>query len=197
MKALIVKDCFVLWKQMKLFLVMVLVFSVLPGMSASLFAVVYAGMLPYTALAYDERSKWDQLAAMMPYSSRDLVVSKYLLGYLFIALTGVVTLLFQFLAQPFTHNPPSIGEMLLVLCAAALSIAITLPLLFRFGVEKGRMVFLFLVVGLSTFVVTMASGVADAGGLSTPVAVALPLAAAVLNAVSIPLSVRLYEKKNR
>lgn len=197
MKALILKDCFVLWKQMKVFLVFVLVFSVLPGMSASLFAVVYAGMLPYTALAYDERSKWNQLAAMMPYSNRDIVLGKYLLGYLFIALTGAATLLIQFLVQPFTHSTPSVGETLLVLCVATVSIAITLPLLFRFGVEKGRMVFIFLVVGLSTAVVTLVSGVSQTGALPGGMVLALPLAAAVLNGVSIPLSIRLYTARNR
>ena len=66
MKALLLKDFYVLWKQMKAFLVLILLFSALPGSYNAIFAVTYAAMLPYSCVAYDERSKWDQLAAMMP-----------------------------------------------------------------------------------------------------------------------------------
>ena len=82
MKALIIKDTYVIWRQMKYFLVLILLFSALPSGFNNAFAVIYTSMLPYTALAYDERSKWDQLAAMMPYSTRDAVRSKYVFGWL-------------------------------------------------------------------------------------------------------------------
>mgnify|MGYP000464773336 CR=1 FL=1 len=65
---------------MKAFLVLILLFSALPGSYNAIFAVTYAAMLPYSCVAYDERSKWDQLAAMMPYSNRDLVLSRYILA---------------------------------------------------------------------------------------------------------------------
>ena len=68
MKALLLKDFYVLWKQMKAFLVLILLFSALPGSYTAIFAVTSAAMLPYSCVAYEERSKWDQLAAMMPYS---------------------------------------------------------------------------------------------------------------------------------
>ena len=42
------------------------------GSSTASFAFVYSAMLPITAMAYDERSKWDKLAAMMPYSKRSI-----------------------------------------------------------------------------------------------------------------------------
>ena len=80
MKALIKKDIFTVLKSMKVFLVIIILFSIIPGFSASSFAVVYASMLPLTALAYDERSKWDTLAATMPYSPWQIVGSKYALG---------------------------------------------------------------------------------------------------------------------
>ena len=82
MSALILKDFYVLWRQARYFLILILVFSAIPGSFNATFAVVYTSMLPYTAMAYDERSKWDQLAATMPYSQRDLVLSKYVFGWL-------------------------------------------------------------------------------------------------------------------
>ena len=87
MKGLLLKDWYTLTRQLKFILAMLVFFSILPGYSTVSFALVYAAMLPITALAYDERSKWDELAAMMPYSVRELVLSKYILGLLcFIAM---------------------------------------------------------------------------------------------------------------
>lgn len=88
MSALLLKDYYVIFRQMKIFLLLILVFSCIPGTFYSTFAVVYASMLPYTALAYDERSRWDQMAAMMPYSARDVVLSKYLFGWIAVAVSG-------------------------------------------------------------------------------------------------------------
>ncbi|MEA4890523.1 MAG: ABC-2 transporter permease [Clostridiaceae bacterium] len=73
MKGLLLKDYYTLFKQAKIFILLILVFAVMPGESMTSFAVVYAAMLPITALAYDERAKWDSLAAMMPYSVRNIV----------------------------------------------------------------------------------------------------------------------------
>ena len=57
MQALILKDFYVMWKQTRIFLLVILVFSAIPGSFNAVFAVIYSAMLPYTAMAYDERSK--------------------------------------------------------------------------------------------------------------------------------------------
>ena len=95
MSALLLKDYYVIFRQMKIFLLLILVFSCIPGTFYSTFAVVYASMLPYTALAYDERSRWDQMAAMMPYSARDVVLSKYLFGWIAVAVSAAATFVLQ------------------------------------------------------------------------------------------------------
>lgn len=51
MKALIQKDVYVLWKQMKIFLLVMLVIMVGNGSFGSVFVVVWCSMMPYTALA--------------------------------------------------------------------------------------------------------------------------------------------------
>ena len=82
MKALLLKDGYVLYKQLKLFLLILIIFCTLPGISATGFSMIYVIMLPVSTLSYDEHSKWNQLAAMMPYTPRQMVVSKYVLGYI-------------------------------------------------------------------------------------------------------------------
>ena len=46
MKALLRKDITVLWRRMKIFFLLVLVFSLVPSAFQNTFAVVYAAMLP-------------------------------------------------------------------------------------------------------------------------------------------------------
>ncbi len=201
MKALIQKDVYVLWKQMKIFLLVMLVIMVGNGSFGSVFVVVWCSMLPYTALAYDERCKWDQMAAMMPYSPRDLVLSKYVLGWLCAGAASAVVLVVQAVIRVL-HLPMATGTPLAVLmsfCASASVLAVTLPVMIRFSVERGRMVMflvIFLVCGAAGALGTISISVDQtAGGIQGPFGffvLILPVAAVVLTAVSIPLSMRLY-----
>ncbi len=191
MKALIRKDFYVLWKQMRIFILLVLVFFFFQGSFGSVFIVIWCAMLPYTALAYDERCKWDQLAAMMPYSNRDMVLSKYVLGWLCAGAASVLSLA----AQAVLKNG-DFRVILLSFCASVCVLAITLPLMLHFGVERGRMgmfLMIFLVCGgAGIFAEAVAPDSAAALRLLPAAAVLGPVAAAVLTAVSIPVSLRLY-----
>ena len=159
MKGLLLKDWYTLIKQMKIMLVLMLVVACVPGYSMAAFAVVYAAMLPVTALAYDERSKWDQLAAMMPYSKRELVFSKYLLGYIGVALFSIITLVLQVAVGLIGKNGFSTeqGMTIFVTAAAALVLlAINLPFMFWLGVERGRVVFM-IIIGVTVFLGMMSA----------------------------------------
>ena len=87
-------------------------------------------------------------------------------------------------------------------CASLCVLAITLPLMFRFGVEKGRLtmfLIIFLVCGSAGALSSIAVSVDHtAGGLSGPFAAlmaVLPIAAAALTAVSVPLSMKFYARR--
>ena len=201
MKGLIQKDVYVLWKQMRIFFLVMLVIMVGNGSFGSVFVVLWSSMLPYTALAYDERCKWDQMAAMMPYSPRDLVLSKYVLGWLCAGAASAVVLAVQAVIRVL-HLPMATGSPLAVLisfCASASVLAVTLPVMIRFSVERGRMVMflvIFLVCGAAGALGTVTISVDQtAGGIQSLFGffmLILPVAAVALTAVSIPLSMRLY-----
>lgn len=204
MKALLMKDFYTLWRQLRVYLLVMLVISVFNGAFGNIFITIWAALLPYTAMAYDERSKWDQMAAMMPYSTRDIVISKYVLGWLCTAAAALfamaVQLLQTVLGSPLAAFAPM--DNLMGCCASLCVLAITLPLMFRFGVEKGRlMMFLiiFLVCGSAGALSSIAVSVDHtAGGLSGPFAAlmaVLPIAAAALTAVSVPLSMKFYARR--
>lgn len=192
MKALLLKDVYVIWKQMRLFLLVVLVMCVVNTTFNSIFLIVWCSMLPYTAMAYDERSHWNQLAAMMPYSRRDVVLSKYVLGWLCMAAASILCLAARVVLGHFLENEVDTSIVLTSLCLGVISLDITLPAVMRFGVERGRMIFMVVIFGAA-----LGAGVAldsvDIPSVPLPVMALLPLAAVVLTAVSIPLSMKLYQ----
>ena len=201
MQALILKDFYVMWKQTRIFLLVILIFSAIPGSFNAVFAVIYSAMLPYTAMAYDERSKWNQLAAMMPYSDRDIVLSKYVFGWLFILAATVVSLVLQTVIALVWPDAGSFSPaaFLLALCASVCVLDLTLPLMFRFGVERGRLV-MFLVIFLVCSSAGAVAGIApdlDRTPTLFSVLLAAALIAVVLTVLSIPLSTRLYRRRRR
>lgn len=203
MKALLYKDFRVMWKQMKAFLLLIAVFCLIPNQTLNLssFFVIYAGlMLPLSLMSYDERAKWDTFAAMLPYASREIVLSRYLGGWLCVALAGLLYTIGGALAagQPF---PPaerlvSLGWLLAVTLAAQ---AILFPYLFRHGVEKARLYMMIFFVVLLALVAALAglAGAALPQGsallfLGAPAALVLAL---LFCLASVPLSVRQYVKR--
>ena len=200
MKALIIKDTYVIWRQMKYFLILILIFSALPSGFNNAFAVIYTSMLPYTALAYDERSKWDQLAAMMPYSTRDAVLSKYVFGWLCIGGAAVLSGLLQMALSLVVDRVFLPGVMVLSVLGAVCILAISLPLMFRMGVEKGRLAMflvIFLVCGGAGAIASITESASNGApfAFQGPVLGVTLLAALVLTTVSVPLSMRFYAKR--
>lgn len=199
MSALILKDYYVIFRQMRIFLLLVLVFSCIPGAFYSTFAVVYASMLPYTALAYDERSHWDQMAAMMPYADRDIVLGKYVFGWLSTAAAAAASFVLQTVLAAVWPGAegPSVPVILLSVCVAVCILDITLPMMFRFGVEKARLA-MFLIIFLVCAGAGAISVIDQSGGPDFGFQMWAPLAVAVvMTAVSVPLSVRFYGRRRR
>jgi hypothetical protein len=199
MKGLILKDFYVLTKQMRIFLIMIVILGLMPSINTNVFAVVYAAMLPYTALAYDERSHWDTYASMMPYTVRDLVLSKYILGWCFTAAAALIVLAAGEVERQFVSgisaSPAATG---LALCVGTLATALTLPLMFRFSVERGRMFFLLLVIVLACGSAGLFSGIAEdpaAAVLTRRLVLILPAATILCSVLSVFLSIRLYQKR--
>ena len=197
MKALLLKDYCVLWKQLRFFLLFILIFSALPGGFNGVFAVTYAALLPYSCIAYDERSKWDQLAAMMPYTARDLVLSRYVLGWIAAAGACALSLVLQGIFSSILDTGFYPVTLVLAFFACLATLALTLPLIFRFGVERGRLI-MFLIIFLVCGSAGALSGIADSlsGTLPAPVWLIVPLSL-VLTALSIPLSLRWYTLRRR
>ncbi|MEN2775910.1 ABC-2 transporter permease [Acetivibrio clariflavus] len=202
MKALLLKDCYTLMKQIKFYIMMIILFAITPGNSISSIAMFYAALLPVTALAYDERSKWNSLALMMPYSDESIIGSKYILGYISVAAASLLSITAQIalnLVKNSTLEMESIFTVILIACVATVVQAFNLPFMFKFGVEKGRLAFFVLIA------ITAAMGVLFGDRLSgifsssnanifTVMLVAV-IFTVVVNLISVSISINIYKKR--
>ncbi|MEG1458248.1 MAG: ABC-2 transporter permease [Acetivibrio sp.] len=193
MKGLLLKDILVITKQLKIFLIVIPLMS-LAGSSMAPLAILMGAVLPMTAIAYDERSKWNEIAVMMPYSKRDIVISKYLLGYICMIGSAALVIVVQLIRAIAGHGSfaESIPMLLFSISGGLIFIAINTPILFRFGSEKGRYVFI-ITVGLAAACGAFLKEI-DAAFLlriSPVLPVFLCVAAVIMNVISMFLSKRI------
>lgn len=202
MKALLLKDFLTLSKMIRSIVIIMLILTCVPQLNMTVFFMVYCSMLPVTALGYDERTKWDMQAAMMPYRPWEIVVGKYTLGYILLVAATALALLVGTIVTRITGSPMTADQYLtVVIYAMATTVfqAVTLPLAFRFGTEKGRLIFgigFGVAFGVLFALVPLLNDNMDAIMLTRGQIAALILALAVLiNLISVRLSIHFYRKK--
>lgn len=201
MKGLLYKDFRILWKSTKAMLLLTVIFCLIPSnsfMDMSLFFVVYTGMLPLSLLAYDERSHWDRLVLMLPVTPRDVVRSKYIAGWYLTLGAGVLYLIGRLVFERMPAQE-AVSHLALALAASLLFQAILYPVIFRLGVEKGRLtmgilvgVTVFLCLQGKLFQVGDVNGPTLAGG--EPILFAAAVAAVL---ISIRISERMYLRRRK
>ncbi len=149
MKGLILKDLYMMVKYFRNYLLILLVFMGVSFVQEdSLFFAFYpfliCGMIPVNLLAYDERAHWDIYCGTLPVT-RDMVVSaKYLIGLMIQGLVLLVTAVGQAVRIAMKGSFDWESYLVLMSLMAMLSLfssSITLPFMFKLGVEKGRMAY--------------------------------------------------------
>ncbi|MGN0976478.1 MAG: ABC-2 transporter permease [Faecousia sp.] len=207
MKGLLLKDAYMAAKYCRAYLLIVAVFLIAAPFSGdNLFLMTYpcilASMVPVNLMAYDTQSKWEQYAGTLPCSRDQLVSAKYLIGLLascgILALTGIVQSVR--VATGSIQVQALASLMALALITSCIVPAITLPLIFRFGPEKGRILYL-VVVGMACGISAAVSITQSPSLFSREISLALPvlglacLAAAGLYGASWYLSILFYKKR--
>ena len=202
MLGLLRKDFYNLKKQAGLMLGFLVIYGAVMLLSGSqnasfisAFASLYAMLLPITSLSFDERSGWEKLALSMPVTRRQLVLSKYLLGALLSLIVAAANALI-FIALLGRDLAPSLLACGAFLCAGLIFLDIVLPILFKVGTEKARLIMMMIV--LLPVALTL---LADRLGLSLPAGALashgylLPLGTVLLTLLSVLISLAIYRKK--
>lgn len=205
MKGLLLKDFYMTVKYCKVIFLLDIVFiaasffSSWSNITFLLFPVVFSGTISITLLSLDERCKWTSYSGALPYSSAQIVSTKYLLGLIVQAAIALVIFLVLLVRIGYPGGAEmNIGNAVVPVAGmfviSLVSPALCLPFCFRFGTERGRIVY-FVVVGafvaLTTqFVreVTIGDKLYEYGAIIAGVLV-------VLYALSWIISIPLYKRR--
>lgn len=206
MSGLLLKELYMARKYCRLHLVITVLFlgmAMLPS-AENLFLLFYpsamASFIPVTLLSYDTQSKWDVYFDTLPTSRAQYVSVKYLTGLILGELVLIVTGLSQLLAMKL-NGAGDMNQLWPLLCGlqviALVPPALFLPLIFKLGVEKGRIWSLVMIAVTFGGGAGLTVGVKDWGSFSLPgnLSVWLLLGAIVLYALSWLLSIRLYRTR--
>lgn len=159
------------------------------------------GMIPVTLLAYDERGGFLRYRGALPCTPDEYVFAKYLFGLIGFVTVWLLTCAVSAVrgaASGTFEAGPFLCRMAVILASAMLTPAVTLPFMFRYGVEKGRIAYylaLGLVLGgcaLLTSVPRAAAALPLTGGALPPLFLLL---SAVLYAGSALLSASFFRKR--
>ncbi len=199
MTGLILKDLLNLKQQMKSLLIVLAVWLFISVMNGNGyffggFFVMYVVMIPMTTMSMDERSKWERYALTMPVTRTELVLSRYVLSLL----TALVGLVLTFIVcWVMSKNPvESLNVSLALLCVGTIFASLVLPIIFKMGVDKGRiiMMIVFLVPFLLAFLLPK-TGIQPNEAMLAKAIVFVPIAALVLLILSVYVSISIYKKK--
>lgn len=200
MKGLLLKDLYVMKRELRAFLFIIVVFTAISfvGENNSFFMFYGIVMLPIvniSLISYDERSHWDSFLETTPISRSTAVSEKYLLNLLLLLLWSPVVIVFYLIQSD------SLGSPLQILCIcvymALFFPAVLYPFIFALGSEKGRFAyFIFIFAAMAA----IAAGVSltSQGVIVFPeklsLLLLLPPVAAYL--ISWRLSIALYKKRS-
>ena len=157
MKGLLLKDWYQVRSSMKtmyLAVAVVLIIWMFGSSSSYVFPVSYAaiflGILPVNLLTYDQSVGWVEYGQTLPVSKKTLVAEKYLIGLFCAAAAVVIGGLFVTVIPLRTGTALDKDALSLLagsVCAILLINGISLPLLYRFGAEKARMIYVLTFAG--------------------------------------------------
>ena len=155
-KGLMIKDLRLIFSQMKLFLIIIVVWAIF--MTVSLegeFSVGYVAlMFSFVTLgtfSYDEAEKGMSYLFTLPIARKDYIKAKYLLGMMITIVPALIVMLFTCILYIITDAEGEflnyLFSSLITIPAAIFLLVLEIPLYIKFGQEKRRLASLYEMAG--------------------------------------------------
>lgn len=213
MIGLIKKDFFNVASSLKVYLMIPLMFAFVSYANESMdllaFSTCFVGIfIVMSCFAYDDMAHFDAFALTLPISRKDLVLSKFLIGNLFLIIVFIVSNLLAFLLAAIFEgrfeNYSVLNFLEYTFLATMIVNMITgfvSCIMFKYGSEKGRVVFLVIFISIG-FAGGLAGSLFDGLDLDALfhfldqylTILALPLSL-VVESICIFVSTKVMEKK--
>ena len=174
------------------------------GVSA--FAIMMFAMVVITTIAYDKQAKWNKYALTMPLTRKDIILSKYIFfvaSTIIGAIIGfVLSVIPSILSEKNLELLTVFGIISVALGMAFLFGSISLPVIFKIGVEKARIIIIcctVLPVGILLLLgklVDFETMVRPSDGFLLGVFILVAIVGALLLIPSYMISLRIFTKKD-
>ena len=160
----------------------------------------------YQVMAYEDHNNINYLISYLPVRRNEYVLSRYLFGIVSMLLSVVLLCIVYFVSIKINGLQGISLNLLLPISitSAILSMSVIIPLVLKFGINKGRVFMSIIVMVASTIPVSLASGISqDSKMLETIMNIinsfGIPLLTVLINAIilviSIAISINLYKNK--
>ena len=205
MKGLLLKDILSLRKYMRTLLLFTAAYALLIFfLDSSDFLggmiVLMCAMIPITSFSLDHQAGWDVYELSLPVSRRDIVKSKYLLALILTLIGTGISIAIGLAYRLITHSGDLLEALTVSYALFAVGLifaSVLLPLIFKFGVEKSRLLL------IAVFAIPTAAFVALSGaGVKLPDEQAImrlvafsPLILVAALGLSYAASCAIYRKK--
>lgn len=204
MKGLIYKDVCMLRTYFRAYFLTALVFSAMAIFCESVFFLAYIFIVtttvPLSIMVEDNTSGWNVYAAAMPFSRAQLVAAKYIDGLImlgFMLIFAVISLAGMMLKAGCFSAGDFFNMLGVGVSATLLNISALLPCAYKFGADKGRIIFLF-IIGIEFAAVAVLASVgivSSSTDISAVPSIVLLLAAVVLYLLSWRISTAIFAKQ--
>lgn len=149
--------------------------------------------IPLAAIAYEEKDGWQKFAIASGMDIKTIVGEKFFLGVVF-AIIGSVAYTIVVVIIGTEEN--RVTELIASICMQLLMLAAVLPIVFRFGAEKGRTYMIAaVVVLLAVFIAVMPFYGRIVGDEEIIFAVCMIFFAVLSVCISLFISIRIYKAK--
>ena len=192
MKGIWFKDLISAKRILTIYLLMIICFS-FGGAKGVFFALCYSIMVPVNLLGFDERSRFDRYASVLPLTGLQCVADKYIVTYLCMAMMMALSSLIAFIR---TGAASAMEDMLLYAATVLATHALCMPLLIRMGITKGQWIYL-LALAIEFGAVALVGKLGGEGVVEKISALALPifLAALAVNIASMFVAAKMFDRR--
>lgn len=206
MKGLLLKDIYQMWKYYKTYYILAIIMEAASvwaneNLFLAIYPMVLMCMIPSNMQTVDESGKWELYCGTLPCTRKQVVTGKYLIGPIVVFPVLVLLIVCQSLQMSLAgrFSWGDLWDVLLVSLGMILLMpSISLPLMFKFGTTKSRMV-QFVVLGFFIAIVTVWTLMMNQDAPYLPVfnkGLVTVLVMGVVYFLSWGLSVRFYEKRD-
>lgn len=207
MIGLIKKDLLMIKSNLKLVIIMLFVFFIMAlqgQFDISFIPPFIIVMLFMSTFSYDEYNNWDAYAITLPNGRKNVVKSKYVATIILTILSIIITILLNIFVG-IINNSLDFNKFISVLVGCSFGIvciqAIMYPLIFKYGIEKGRIGLFALtfaivgIIGLLSKVIKIDIPTNIISFLDNYWFIMIPIVIIIILLISYKISEKIYLKK--